>query len=187
MIGICRDPVHAVLQPSFWWLRLTLLLSPSIPSLGSAWVPASHSWFLVPGRCCLFLVHTTTEPKSCKHSWMLSAWSVSSPFIGLFIYSNCVFCLVSSWIQEYSFYFSLGPQISLVSSFLSGHPRQTMSLASFLSPLATGICRISQCVFMWRFIVPLVCVWVSWEVVRQYAVVAKFMWSLDLLLEILSG
>lgn len=178
MVGIWRDPAHVVLQPSFWWLQLTLLLSPSIPSLGSAWVLASCSCFLVLGCCCLFLVHTTTEPKSCKHSWMLSAWSVSSPFIGLFMYSNCMFCLVSSWIQEYCFYFVLGPQISFF-FFLSVWASQTNSDLSFFS-VSFGnwyLQNFSVCVYVKVHCASGVYVWLSWEGVKQYAVVAKFMWS----------
>lgn len=117
--------------------------------------------FLVPGRYCLHLAHTTPLAKSCQHPWMLSTWSVASPVIDLFLYLNYVLCLVSSWIPEYWFYFLLGPSISLVSSFLSGHPIQILTLASSLYPLKTGTCRISQCVFMWKFMVSLVCGWVE--------------------------
>ena len=93
---------------------------------------------------------------------MPSSWSVSSPVTCPFLYPKCMLFLVSSQIPEHWFYFLLGSSISLVPAFLSGHPRQTLTIASSsLSPLKTETWGISECLFMWQFIVS--GVWVSWR------------------------
>lgn len=119
------------------------------------------------GLCSLFLVPAawlSTPPHSPSPAsilkcllpalCLLQSWDVS------WVPSVCFFQhLLES--QNTDFSFLLGPSISLVPCFLSGHARQTLTLASSLSPLETRTCGISPGVYYAK--VHCACgVWVRW-------------------------
>lgn len=61
-------------------------------------------------------------------------------------------------------FYQVGPNISLVPSFLSGHPRKTLILISSLYPLKTGTCRISKNVHVCK---SSLCLWCGSDLRRR--------------------
>lgn len=172
MIGIHRDPLHAVAQPSSW-LGLTWLTNPSVLSPGSAWVPASWfsmvlmlTWHPLFHIACILPAPLNASCWVCVSSghWYFSMFQVC----GL----SRIFLGPRYWLQ-----FFTGTHHFPGSSFRSGYPRLTLNSPSSLSPLKI---RISQ-----RFIYAKssLCLWYVGELrkrVKQCEVVAKFICLSDL-------
>lgn len=135
-----------MVQAGPWWLELTLLPSPFIPSSGSAGVLVT--W-------CFLLAHTTSWPRSCQYPRLLCVSFIP----GFFPASKSVFFVQDlPESQNTDFSFLLGRSQCYPGSLLSVWASQTLTLVSSLYPLKTSTCRIYQSLFLQKSIVPLVCV-----------------------------
>lgn len=152
MIWACIGvSVHVVVQPSSW-LGLTQPSSPSVPSSGSAWVPA----FPVPG-CCWMLFQDADVYFLPTPSHSLSSANILECLLpGLCLLHHWAFSVsqvytLSRICLNTDFSFSRRLLISLVPSFCLGTPDKLWTLYLWKEYLLkfseVYLCRSSLCLW----------------------------------------